>query len=921
MANRFNQPSFAGGELGPQLYGRVDLAKYRIGLKQARNFIVLPHGGAQNRAGLEFIGKPKYRDKRCRLVSMQAASDDTYVMEFGDKYIRFFRNGLRVLKEDLSGPYEVTTPYLEADLRLLKFGQSNDVITITHEKYTVAKLSRFAHNNWTLTTPTFTPGVSPPNTVTAVATQGTTDGAINTTHSYRVSAISEAGEESLPSDATPEINNDLQIKRNNFNTVTWDATGVVEFGAPVPARGDRDGGGQTSLDRTFRLTGGRTVTQIGMWSDVAQAIAVMVAQRTSAGNYTIVKSEDFSHPGGGWFWGVFAVPYVVPGSGDFYPAAYQSANTKQYNNAAESWRNGKAAGAQSGWTEGSARAPGTAVRVRYLPVEGAQVIKEYIVYKVKNGIWGQVGRTSGQIFVDDNIAVDYTQSPQSGDNPFAEQNANPRANWYHQQRAFFGGSLARPQTVWATQTANFNNMGVSSPAKDDDAIEFTIAAQSIQKILHGIAMEDMILFTPTAEWKVSGPDNGLLTPSSILLKPQSFYGSSEVPPMVVGDRILFVQAKGSIVRDIGFSFTDNRYVGNNLSILSPHLFERADIVEWSYAQHPNSVIHAAMSDGGWNCFTFLKEHEVWAWTPQQTDGYVESVAVVGETGESASYFATRRWVNGQWERFIERQRSRKFLEVEDGFFVDCGLSLDTKVSTTNFTYADPAVFTLAAHGWANGREVSVSSTIGPNGERIKGRYKIESATTNTFRLRNQETDDLVATDDWSHFDCRVDVRVLVTNIAGLDHLEGRYVVGLADGNVVGFDDDMNATELQVVGGAVQIPEGAGRVTLGLPYVSRLETLPLELTDQSVAGVMKSVTEVALRVDQTRGISLGADWESLVEYTSREDEGYYDPAGMIDGIVEVYAWGNWNGDGNICVEQRQPLPATILAAIPQLAFGS
>ncbi len=40
MAIGWIQPSFAGGEIGPSLYGRIDMAKYQVALRKCDNFIV-----------------------------------------------------------------------------------------------------------------------------------------------------------------------------------------------------------------------------------------------------------------------------------------------------------------------------------------------------------------------------------------------------------------------------------------------------------------------------------------------------------------------------------------------------------------------------------------------------------------------------------------------------------------------------------------------------------------------------------------------------------------------------------------------------------------------------------------------------------------------------------------------------------------
>lgn len=67
----FIQPSFAAGELSPFLYGRVDLAKFKVGARTLRNFFVHAHGGASNRPGTRFVGEVDDSAKRHRLIPFQ----------------------------------------------------------------------------------------------------------------------------------------------------------------------------------------------------------------------------------------------------------------------------------------------------------------------------------------------------------------------------------------------------------------------------------------------------------------------------------------------------------------------------------------------------------------------------------------------------------------------------------------------------------------------------------------------------------------------------------------------------------------------------------------------------------------------------------------------------------------------------------
>jgi len=85
--------NFTGGEFSPRLSGRSDLAKYASACRTIENFIVQTHGGVIKRPGSSFAAKARYPDRLTRLVEFQFSVEQTYVLEMGDLYFRFYRDG------------------------------------------------------------------------------------------------------------------------------------------------------------------------------------------------------------------------------------------------------------------------------------------------------------------------------------------------------------------------------------------------------------------------------------------------------------------------------------------------------------------------------------------------------------------------------------------------------------------------------------------------------------------------------------------------------------------------------------------------------------------------------------------------------------------------------------------------------------
>lgn len=156
--------SFNGGELSPLLDGRVDQDKYFTGCKTLTNFIPTVQGPARRRGGTRYVGPAKFGAKRAWLADFVFSAGQAYVLEFGDLYLRFWTNRGQLLAS--GAPYEIATPYPEADLITaegtfaLRTLQSSDVMWIVHAegKYPPYRLSRRGATNWTLAPEEFTDG-------------------------------------------------------------------------------------------------------------------------------------------------------------------------------------------------------------------------------------------------------------------------------------------------------------------------------------------------------------------------------------------------------------------------------------------------------------------------------------------------------------------------------------------------------------------------------------------------------------------------------------------------------------------------------------------------------------------------------------------------------------------------------------------
>lgn len=221
--------SFSGGEVTPEFWGQIADSKFQTGLATCRNMIVLPHGPMANRPGFAYVNTVKMPSKRTRLIPFSYSTTQTMVLEFGDQYVRFHTLGATLLNGGV--PYEVATPYLEADLFDLHFVQSADVLTLVHPNYAPRELRRLGGASWTLDLIAFVSSLAIPGAPTVTST-----GAGSTVYSYVVTSVGATGlEESAASGAGSGTGNVLVT--GQYMTIAWPSTGAIRYNVYKQANG------------------------------------------------------------------------------------------------------------------------------------------------------------------------------------------------------------------------------------------------------------------------------------------------------------------------------------------------------------------------------------------------------------------------------------------------------------------------------------------------------------------------------------------------------------------------------------------------------------------------------------------------------------------------------------------------------------
>lgn len=329
---------------------------------------------------------------------------------------------------------------------------------------------------------------------------------------------------------------------------------------------------------------------------------------------------------------------------------------------------------------------------------------EYLVYREEGGYFGLVGVivAPDTSFIDVKYVAETSKTPFEAKNPFASNN-HPGIVTFHEQRLVLGGAAKSPQTVYASQTGNYKGFFKRSPLLDDDPYEFTLASGSIDAINWMASFGELLLGTGSAEYQMTG-GNEPITPSNVQVKAQSYWGSAQLHPLIIGNSILHVQKQGAHVRDLFYSLEKDGYAGNDLTVLTPHLFEGYTLRQWAYQQAPNSVIWVVRNDGALLALTYMKEHDIWAWSRHDTDGQYRSICSITGEFEDNLFLVVKRTVDGQVKYYLELLLQKWIADdgIEDAFFLDCGLSY----------YGTPAT-TISGLAHLEGKEVAVLADGSP----------------------------------------------------------------------------------------------------------------------------------------------------------------------------------------------------------------
>lgn len=267
----------------------------------------------------------------------------------------------------------------------------------------------------------------------------------------------------------------------------------------------------------------------------------------------------------------------------------------------------------------------------------------------------------------------------------------PRSVAFYQGRTVWGGSIARPQTIWFSEVSDYEKMSPSEPDNavlDTNAVTITMDDGEVQAVRWLTSTQrGIVVGTPSAIFTVA-PANGnsAFSPTNVRADRREDTGSSD---LVAGFReqgvVLFLESGDRKMREFTYDFATDAFSANDLTILSEHI-TGIGVVEAAFQRRPDRVLWAVRTDGTLLSLTYDREQQVRAWCQHTLGGggVVESVAVVpGPDGRTDDVYVS---VLRGSTRTVEWIRPA-FDSTRDGgdaaaYFVDGGLTYSGAPATT-----------------------------------------------------------------------------------------------------------------------------------------------------------------------------------------------------------------------------------------------
>jgi len=524
----------------------------------------------------------------------------------------------------------------------------------------------------------------------------------------------------------------------------------------------------------------------------------------------------------------------------------------------------------------------------------------------------------------------------------------PRAGVIHEERLTPLGSVAAPDTVFASASAGYTPTAANffpghlTEVTDDNGIKRSLANGETNPIVWGLSLDAMIVGTEGGVFRLAPPtpDEPLTPAGSTSRELCSIPASDLVPPVKTPTSFIYVPFYETELIEVQ---RRDSIEPRNLAELAEHLVA-AGVRSMAFARKPSNAIWINDEEGQLAALTYSPENEVYAWSRHVLGGALDGeVAEADDICVAPGPYRTeevwafaRRTIDGATVRRVEYQErvfNPRRMRIEDACCLDAAGYFDqwnaNATKTMTFTPSVPGsdVGTLQATGHTPFNSGHVGRTIflrkvKPTPKPSDVRWPVQLMVTG---YTDSDTVTVRTLGDFGGLlasEAVVQWAFAVTTLSGLARLEGEFVRVNGDGGDYGPDldqvrinPDYEDLRYQVTGGEITLPEPVARGWVGLPYRQQLRSLPINAGEASGAGrgASKRIDRAFVMIDgaaagELRRVGSSEAGINLAGRATADFMGAAPPA--IDNDVWEEMPGGFDRGGQIEVVNDTALPCGV-----------
>jgi len=636
--------NFRTGEISPKLEGRIDLQKYNEAVQTLNNMVVFPSGGATRRPGTFFAGRSKDGGK-VRLVNFEFSDEQAYVLEFGANYIRFYKDG-GILTEATINITAITKAN-PAVVTAAAHGLSNGDRVFIKSVVGMTEINNLEFTVANKTTDTFELSGINSSSFTTYSSGGTVGKIVEVTTTYSVTQIFEinhaqsadvlflAHKDHDPAKLTRttatsftltdiDFTDGPYLDENDTNTTLYASanTGSVSIVASADLFSASDVGRLIRFREVIEVEHDAWAASTSYAQNVLVRHGSNVYKKTDSGTDTSGNTPPV-HLSGSETYGAITWQFQHSGSGFVKITAFTDAR-----NVTATFKN------EEGFLPASV-------------VGSSNATKKWSL--------GSFGGNQGF----------------------------PKAVAFYEQRLYFAGTTGKPQTIFGSVSADFENM--TPGTLDDSAVNFTIASDRVNVIRHLLPARFLQVLTTSSEFTLSGGTGSTpVTPTNVNVLRETTFGCSQVRPVRAGNSTILIQKGQEKVKEITFDLDTDGLLGIDLTILADHI-PRGGLTDMVWQQEPELILWFVHTDGRLVGLTYDRANAAIGWHDHAIggSGVVESVTAIPSGAEDQVYVSVKRTIDGSTVRHIEFLKTIEFgTDVADAFYLDSGLTYSGSATTT-----------------------------------------------------------------------------------------------------------------------------------------------------------------------------------------------------------------------------------------------